>query len=117
MFDPKIMSEQRVKATLAKAEEYFDLAKAQHEAAETLHRNAARLEDIVKKQQQNAEAQTRIAIVQHQTADYLDAGAEKLDAVGREFTAEAIEIANVSDDFAAPTISSELLEKIQRVRH
>ena len=76
MSDTKEISAQRVKATLAKAEEYFDLAKAQHEAAETLHQNAARLEDIAKKQHQNAEAQTRIAIVQHQTADYLDAGAE-----------------------------------------
>ena len=117
MSDAQTIINKRADAILAKAEECFDLAKTQHEAADVQHQIAARLDDIAKRQHLNADAQHEVATAQRKTADYLDASANELDVLGRAITADAVEAANATNPITGPITSPELLVKMERVRH
>jgi hypothetical protein len=101
---------------LAKAEECLDLAATEHQAADAQHQIAARVGDNAKQQQQSADAQAKIAEIQHESADHLNASAVRLDALGRKIIADVVKATNASDEFSAPTLSPELIEKMERVR-
>jgi hypothetical protein len=71
MHSAKERLEKTVNALIDKAEDCFDLAKAQHKAADLQH---------------------VLADKQHENADKLDTSADKLDTVGDALTNDAIEL-------------------------
>jgi hypothetical protein len=102
----KIVRDKSSDNILKRAEDCFELAKTQHDAADLQHsiaarqlNNAGKQHDIaarqfdnVDNQHANAGIQEEIAAKQHESADQLDVSAMKLRALGRALVDDAAEV-------------------------
>ena len=106
MRNEKLLRDKSAEAVVKRAEDCFDLAKTQHDAADLQHsiasrqlNNADKQHDIASqqldkadKQHANADTQQEIAATQHESADGLEASAGKLKALGNALIDEAVAI-------------------------
>jgi hypothetical protein len=90
-FDKTLLDKSAI-TQLEKAEECFDLARIQHEAADAQHEMAAEQLDNAQRQYANADQQKDTATKQHANAKLLAANADKLDELGHMLNDNALEI-------------------------
>lgn len=94
-FQKKLLEDSADKL-LRKAENCFDLAKTQHQAAEVGH-------DIAARQLDTAARQKQVGLRQHENADKLDTNADKLVALGHALETDAVDLKGEAEEMTART--------------